>query len=189
MNIWEKVKTALQSFWQKVSEGCVSIWKKVSAFFVDLWQKIKGLFQKKEPGSVPAKPKKQKAPRPVKEPRKTGSNRFFQVCKEICSWIYTLRSLFLAIPVAVAAVLLALDNWAKLPASVALELPGLSKSGELILQTVMLDRSVAVLGPLAITAVCLLLMACSRRVVYPWIISIFSLVLPLFLMFTSVFPG
>ena len=105
------------------------------------------------------------------------------------SWIYKLRSVFLAIPVGIAAVVIALDNAVRLPSSVALELPQLSKSGELILETVLMDKSLAVIVPLLITAMCLLLMFCSRRVIYPWLISIFSLVLPLFLYFTSIFPG
>lgn len=120
------------------------------------------------------------------KPRKDSSQNWFQV---ICIWIYKLRSVFLAIPVGVVAVLLALDNAVRLPTSVALTLPKLSASGALMLEEMFVSRTVAVMGPLAITALCLLLMFCSRRVVYPWVISVFSLILPVFLYFTSVFPG
>lgn len=106
--------------------------------------------------------------------------------KMICMWVYKLRSIFLAIPVAFAAVLLALDNLIKLPEKVELCLP----TGEgLAIQIIELNKLVAVFGPLVITALCLVMMFCSRRVAYPWLISVFSLVLPLFIYFASVFPG
>ena len=43
--------------------------------------------------------------------------------------------------------------------------------------------------PVAVTALCLLLMMCSRKTIYPWLISLFSLVLPLVLMLGAVFPA
>lgn len=101
----------------------------------------------------------------------------------IGKWMYRLRSVLLAIPVAVAAVILALRNAANLPELVGINLQA---SGEYAL---MVDRSLAVMGPLAVTAVCLLLMFCSRRVVYPWLISLFSLVLPVLVLITNVFPA
>ena len=51
------------------------------------------------------------------------------------------------------------------------------------------SRSIAVMGPLAVTGVCLLLMFCSRRVVYPWLISIFTLILPFVIYITNIFPA
>ena len=53
----------------------------------------------------------------------------------------------------------------------------------------LISRGLAVMAPLVLTAACLLMVFFSRRTVYPWIISIFSLVLPLLLWFTNVFPG
>ena len=53
----------------------------------------------------------------------------------------------------------------------------------------MISRDLAVLGPLAVTGGCLLLMFCSRRTFYPWIISIFTLVLPILLYLTNVYPN
>ena len=53
----------------------------------------------------------------------------------------------------------------------------------------MVSKNVAVLGPLAVTAVCLLMVFCSRKVLYPWLISLFSLVLPLLIYITNIFPG
>ena len=43
--------------------------------------------------------------------------------------------------------------------------------------------------PLVITGVCLVMMFLSRRTIYPWLISIFSLVLPWLIWITNVFPA
>jgi len=50
-------------------------------------------------------------------------------------------------------------------------------------------KEIAVLGPLAVTAACLLLMFCSRKTMYPWLICMFSLVLPFLIILTNVFPA
>jgi hypothetical protein len=52
----------------------------------------------------------------------------------------------------------------------------------------MISREAAVYGPLGITAVCLLLMFLSRRVVYPWIISALTLILPILVLITNQYP-
>ncbi len=98
-------------------------------------------------------------------------------------WIYRMRSILLAIPVAVAAVILAMRNAVNLPAQVGINL---QTSGEYAL---VISRILAVMGPLAVTAVCLLLMFCSRRVIYPWLISLFSLILPVLILITNTFPA
>ena len=101
--------------------------------------------------------------------------------KTTWKWLYRLRSVVLAIPVAVISVFLAIFNQAKLPAEVGIIL---QENGE---YAHMVGKGVAVLGPLALTAVCLLMMFCSRKVLYPWLISVFSLVLPLVLLLTNSF--
>lgn len=104
---------------------------------------------------------------------------FGYVMKEIGRWIYKLRSVLLAIPVAVAAIVLAVRNAAQLPEQVGIHL---LSTGEF---EMMVSRNVAVLVPLVVTVFCLLLMFCSRKVLYPWLISIFSLVLPFVLLLTN----
>ena len=110
-------------------------------------------------------------------------NKGWQVIKGICKWIYRLRSVILAVPVAVAAIVLAIQNQAKLPNMVGLDIQTTGEYAQVV------SKNIAVMGPLAITALCLLMMFLSRRVVYPWLISVFSLVLPLVLYFTNIFPG
>ena len=103
--------------------------------------------------------------------------------KTIWTWVYRLRSVILAIPVAIGAIVLALYNQTNLPETVGINIQA---TGEYA-QTV--SRSVAVLGPLAVTAVCLLMVFISRKVLYPWLTSLFSLVLPLLILITNIFPG
>ena len=105
----------------------------------------------------------------------------------ICRWVYKLRSVFMAIPVAFAAIVMAIYNSARLPEKVSVYFPGFGEE-EVIIKLTELSRGSAVLLPLLITAGCLLLMFCSRRHTYPWLISIFSLVLPLFFLFVGLFP-
>lgn len=111
--------------------------------------------------------------------QKTAGENFRSAWK----WIYKLRSVVLAIPVIVIAVYLAVQNMALLPGEVGIFL---QTNGEFSVSVVKL---VAVMGPLAVTAVCLLMMFLSRKVIYPWLISLFSLVLPILLLFLNTFPG
>ena len=97
-------------------------------------------------------------------------------------YVMKFRKVFLAIPVGVAAVILALRNMIKLPVLVGLDLQA---TGEFSIQLV---REVAVLGPMAITAICLLLMFCSKRTLTPWLVSVFSLALPILILLTNTFP-
>lgn len=110
--------------------------------------------------------------------KKTG--RFLRIAGQ---WIYKLRSVILAIPVGLAAFFLAAYNTANLPETVGIDLQA---TGE---YAVMVGRGTATTVPLLITGVCLLLMFCSRRIVYPWIISVFTLVLPILIYVTNVFPA
>ena len=109
------------------------------------------------------------------------SSQVIRILKGVCTWIYKLRGLILGIPVAVAAVVMAINNQMKLPDAVGISLLA---SGE---YSQMVDKSVAVLAPLALTGICLVFVFCSRKVLYPWLISLFSLVLPLLILFINSF--
>lgn len=100
-------------------------------------------------------------------------------------WKYAvkLRKVILAIPVGVGAVWLAMKNLAELPDTVGLNL---QSDGTF---SVLIAREIAVLGPIAITALCLLLMFCSKRTLTPWLVSVFSLAIPLLILITNVFPA
>lgn len=102
-----------------------------------------------------------------------------QVITVIIRCIIRLRKIFMAIPVVWAALKIAALNMERLPELVGFNI---QSSGEF---AAMVSREYAVCGPLGVTAFCLLLMFCSRKTVYPWIVSIFSLVLPFLIYYTN----
>ena len=97
--------------------------------------------------------------------------------------IFKLRKIFMAIPVVYLAVGIARTNMERLPEAVGLNL---QSTGEFAW---MVTREYAVYGPLGITAFCLLLMFFSRKMVFPWVISIFTLVLPYLIYFINIYPA
>lgn len=101
------------------------------------------------------------------------------------AWKYMVKwkKVFLAVPVGAAAVMLAIGNLAKLPDTVGLNIQSDGTFSMLI------ARELAVLGPLAITALCLLLMFGSKRTLTPWLVSVFSLAIPLLILITNTFPS
>ena len=101
----------------------------------------------------------------------------------IVTWIYRLRGLILAAPVAYAAMWLANYNMNHLPEPVGINL---QSTGEFA-TTVSLE--LAVYGPLGLTLACLVMMLCSRKIMYPWAISIFTLILPLLLLVSNIYPS
>ena len=105
------------------------------------------------------------------------------VLGQIGKWIYRLRGFFRALPVALAALYLAAQNMSRLPEEVGINLQA---NGE---YAFLISRGLAVMAPLVVTGVCLVMMWLSRRTIYPWLISIFSLVLPILIWVTNVFPG
>ena len=117
------------------------------------------------------------------EKTKSVCDKFGSVIGSICSWIYKLRKLIMAAPVVYLAIRIAIANSNRLPEAVGMNL---QSSGEFAM---MVTRNYAVFGPLLVTGFCLLLMFCSRKTLFPWIISIFSLVLPYLIYLTNLYPG
>ena len=120
---------------------------------------------------------------PTIDKTKTVFANIWTVLKRTGQWIYRLRSIFLAVPVILFALRLAVFNMQNLPEQVGLNI---LLTGE---YAQMVDRNIAVMGPLAVTALCILMMFLSRRIVYPWLISLFSLALPYLIYITNVFPA
>ncbi len=105
-----------------------------------------------------------------------------QVLAKIGKYIFKFRSVLLAAPVVYAAVRLALYARENLPEQVGINL---LETGE---YAMLMSRDTAIMGSLAVTALCLLMMFISRRTIYPWLISIFSLVLPILLIVINMLP-
>ncbi len=119
----------------------------------------------------------------IREDRVEELKKIWGYIKVGCQWIYKLRSVVLAIPVIIAAISLAVDNASRLPVFVGINLQA---NGE---YAMMIERNVAIIVPLLITVGSLLMMFLSRKVLYPWLVSVFSLVIPLLLWLTNIFPG
>lgn len=112
---------------------------------------------------------------------KTGG--FWPVVRKAGRIIYRLRKLVLAAPVVLLALRLAAYNSQHLPAQVGLNLQTTGEFASTI------GRGTAVMFPLVLTGGCLVLMFCSRKSIYPWLISLFSLVVPLLLLVTNLYPS
>ena len=113
--------------------------------------------------------------------------RFFQKTGDgaatVWNFVVKFKQFVLAIPVILGAVILAIRNMGALPQKVGF---GLQLDGTF---DFMVGRGIAVLGPIAVTALCLLLMFCSKRVLTPWLVSVFSLVLPILIWIINCYPA
>ena len=114
---------------------------------------------------------------------KTVLNKISDIIDIILTVIYRLRKVFMAIPVVYCAVKLAQYNMENLPSVVGVNM---QSNGVF---TEMISRDVAVMGPLAITGFCLLMMFFSRKAIYAWAISIFTLILPIILFISNKYPA
>lgn len=97
--------------------------------------------------------------------------------------LYRLRALLLAIPVLIVAFRLAAYNSEHLPLLVGLDLQSNGEFAHTI------SRHTAVTLPLFLTGGCLALTVFSRKTMYPWLISVFSLVIPVLLLITNMYPA
>ena len=91
-------------------------------------------------------------------------------------WVFKLRKLFMGLPVLLAALQLAIYSRENLPETVGFDIQATGEFAQVI------SRDTAIYGPLALTCCCLVLMLMSRRTVYPWLISIFTLTLPMLIL-------
>lgn len=112
---------------------------------------------------------------------RTVCDRIGKVIGLVGMWIFRLRKILMSIPVVYLAIRIAAANMKRLPEQVGLNL---QSNGEFAM---MVTRNYAVFGPLCVTGFCLFLMFCSKKTVFPWIISIFTLVLPYLIYLTNVY--
>ncbi len=138
--------------------------------------KKSGIFSQSQPKSVSAS-----EPSGV-EKAKTILFKVNSTINLICVWIFRLRKFVMAAPVVYFALKLAAYNMEHLPQQVGLDL---QTTGEF---AITISRELAVIGPLGLTLGCLLMMFFSRKAMYPWAISIFTLTLPLLLLVSNLYP-
>lgn len=98
-------------------------------------------------------------------------------------WSFELRKVVMAAPVVVLMVALANECRKRLPETVGLTLQISGEFGRFV------ERDTAIMATTAITGICLLFMFVSRKTVYPWLISLMSLLLPVVLILINTFPA
>lgn len=143
---------------------------------------------KKEPGVKKLRePRKKKTPSGEQvsglERAKSGYAAFKRILGKIIMVLYHLRKVVMAVPVVYAALRLAAYNASHLPELVGLNL---QTNGEFAME---IARNLAVLGPLVLTGACLVMMFFSRKAMYAWAISIFTLAVPVLLLVSNLYPA
>ena len=128
----------------------------------------------------------------------SAMGRFFHTLGEalykVGLYMYRLRSLILAAPVAGVALILASESRARLAETVEITSFTFNTEasdalfGFLELGSTTISQDAAVLGPLMITTACLIMMICSKRTLYPFLISVFTLCLPPVIWFFNTYP-
>lgn len=98
-------------------------------------------------------------------------------------WGFELRKVILALPVVAAMLALAAECRRRLPEMVGINLMENGDFQRLI------GRETAITATIVITSACLVFMFLSKKTVYPWLVSLMSLLLPILLIITNIFPA
>ena len=175
------MKTRLAELWQTTSKKVGVFFNKIGDFFKNILSRFRKNNDASAESPVAETPKQPAAQKPS-EVSATPLQKAGKILKMIGIWLYRLRRIFMAIPVIWCSIWFASHNSQNLPEQVGLNLQATGEYAQLI------DRNLAIYGPLGVTAACLVLMFFSRRARYPWVISIFTLALPLLILITNTYP-
>lgn len=181
VRLWHKCRRGVAAWAQKLSRQTKAVNPKQTK-----QPKPQTPKQAKQPKQVipkQAKPVAQPHPRParVQQPEKhqTTFRQFWRFLKKFAWWVWRLRGLILALPIFWTALKLALENMARLPERVGVDIQATGEFAQTI------SRDMAVFGPFGITLFCLVLAAISRKPLVPLAISVFSLILPVLIWLTN----
>ena len=122
-------------------------------------------------------------PSAVAKTKSKNDSKAWSVIKTICKYIYKFRGVIISIPVVVIAIILGFMNAGRLPETVGLELLATGEFGMSV------SRITAVLAPMGITGLAVLMTLLSKRTLFPWLISVFTLVLPVLIWLTNIYPA
>ena len=122
-------------------------------------------------------------PSAVAKTKSKDDSKAWSVIKTICKYIYQFRGVISSIPVVVIAIILGFKNAGRLPETVGLELLATGEFGMSV------SRITAVLVPMGITGLAVLMTLLSKRTLFPWLISVFTLVLPVLIWLTNIYPA
>lgn len=106
-----------------------------------------------------------------------------RVCYIIGRVLFHMRKIFLTLPVVWLAFKVCSYAKEMLPDAVGV---WLLENGDYAFT---LGANAALTSCLAVTAACLVLMYLSRRTILPWVVSMFTLVLPVMLVLTNMYPS
>ena len=120
---------------------------------------------------------------PYLEKADKGYQKAKHIWEKAKPWIWASRKILLSIPVVWLMLYFARLNWNVLPEQVGLNLQTTGEFAKTI------SRQTAVTFPLFLTGGCLVLTFLSKKSLYPWLISIFSLVIPIMLLITNMYPA
>lgn len=115
----------------------------------------------------------------VKEETKVKLQRVQNVLRRTGGYCITYKKWLLALPVVLVAVYLAIGNAIRLPEEVGFLL---NAKGTF---SVTISHGAAVWLPLLLTGLCLALMGMSRKLLYPWLVSWITCLIPLLLRFLN----
>ena len=120
---------------------------------------------------------------PALEKAQNAYQKAKKIGKKAWPWIWAGRKILLSIPVLWLMLYFARLNWNVLPELVGLNLQTTGEYARYI------SKELAVYGPMGVTGGCLAMMFLSRKTVYPWMICMFSMLLPLLILITNIFPS
>lgn len=114
---------------------------------------------------------------------KTVLTKIDNVIDIILTVLFKCRKIFMAAPVVYLAIKIAKYNMEHLPEFVGINLQANGAFADII------SRELAVTAPLCVTLGCIVLMFLSRKAMYSWAISIFTLALPVLLLLSNQYPA
>ena len=112
----------------------------------------------------------------------------------IWKYIYMFRGILISVPVAIAAAVVASWGRKNLPEMVEITHVLVDKDadgalfGLFVMTTEQISRDVAIGVPLLLTAICLVFTILSKRTLYPWLISVLTLCLPIVMYLLNTYP-
>ena len=117
--------------------------------------------------------------------------RFFTL---LWRYMFMFRGILISAPVAVLAAMIIVWSREHLPEMVEITHLVLDPEAEgavfglFVMTTESISRNVAIGGPVALSAVCLVCTMLSKRTLYPWLISLLSLTLPVIMYCLNTYP-
>ena len=127
-----------------------------------------------------------------------GVSRVFRAIvrgfQDLWRYVFWFRSIVLGAPLAGAAIIIATRSAQRLPETVnyikfTLDTEAANALfGLFVMTQETITRTQAVMIPLALTAVCIVLMILSKRMLYPFMIGLLTLALPYIIYFFTVYP-